>query len=340
VTVQAVVHNRAERRTEDRHVLTVLMATRNRSQILRQVLEAYCHVQQPSSDWKLIVIDNGSTDETPQVAASFANRLPLKWVMEPRVGKNFALNAGVELAEGDLTVFTDDDAFPHADWLVQLRKAADAQPAYTMFGGAIRPHWEVPAPRWLQWLEQNVVYGVTIPTLNDGPIPPHLIVGPNMMIRSSVFQSGARFDTSIGPRGLDYAMGSETELLERLSRQGHKAWHVGAAVVEHLIQESQMDQRWVLSRAIRFGRGIFRLRIAEDPTAFPYFLRMPLRNYIRLFKPGVRIAKSWLSSDEQALLVARWKFNYLLGIAIEAWCFRHERHSALNEKQSAERSQQ
>src|SRR5271165_5089803 len=115
-------------------MLTVLLATRNRARILRDVLEAYCHLQAPACGWKLVIADNGSTDETREVIASFTDRLPLSSVCEPRLGKNYALNAGLELVEGDLTVLTDDDAFPHTDWLVQLRKAADEQPTYSLFG--------------------------------------------------------------------------------------------------------------------------------------------------------------------------------------------------------------
>ena len=123
-------------------MLTVLLATRNRARILRDVLGAFCQLESPPSGWKLVVVDNGSTDQTTQVIASFANRLPLRSVFESKIGKNFALNTGLELVEGDLAVFTDDDVFPRANWLTEMRKAVDAQLAYSMFGGAILPRWE------------------------------------------------------------------------------------------------------------------------------------------------------------------------------------------------------
>ena len=147
--------NHAENFGKGRHLLTVLMATRNRSRILREVLETYCQLQQPSSGWKLVVIDNGSTDDTAQVLASFANRLPLCSVAEPRLGKNFALNSGLDLVEGDLVVFTDDDAFPRPDWLVQFRETADNKPTYSIFGGTIVPRWEVSPPDWTAWVPRD-----------------------------------------------------------------------------------------------------------------------------------------------------------------------------------------
>src|SRR5208337_1912563 len=233
-------------------MLTVLMATRNRARILGDVLESYCHLEPPSSGWKLVIVDNGSTDHTPQVIASFANRLPLCSVCEPKLGKNNALNSGLGLVEGDLTVLTDDDAFPHTDWLVELRNAADTHLAHSVFGGVVVPRWELPPPNWTQWVDPGPVYTLTDPSWKEGPIAPHLVFGPNMAVRTSVFQLGVRLDPSIGPRGSSYPMGSETELTLRLSRQGQQAWHVRGAVVEHLIREAQMKKAWVFQRAIRY----------------------------------------------------------------------------------------
>src|SRR5712664_4657115 len=176
-------------------MLTVLLATRNRAAILREVMEAYCHLHVPASGWKLVVVDNASTDQTQEVLASFIGRLPLHSIHEPRLGKNFALNAGLSCVEGDLVVLTDDDAFPNPDWLAQLRTAADAQPAFTMFGGVVLPRWEVPPPAWVRWVDAGPVYTISDPALQEGPIEAHLLFGPDMAVRASAFQSGTRFDT-------------------------------------------------------------------------------------------------------------------------------------------------
>src|ERR1035438_1152686 len=178
-------------------MLTVLLATRNRAQLLRDVLEAYCHLEAPPAGWKLVVADNGSTDQTPQVIDSFRSRLPLHSVVEPKLGKNHALNAGLALIEGDLVVFTDDDAFPRTDWLIKLRKAADTHLAYSLFGGAIVARWEVPPPPWIVWVKLPAVFTLTIPSQADGPVGPNIVYGPNMAIRARVFESGVRFDPSI-----------------------------------------------------------------------------------------------------------------------------------------------
>lgn len=307
-------------------MLTVLIATRNGSHSLGGVLEALSCVQVPLSGWKLVVVDNGSTDQTREIIESFQNILPLTYVFEGSVGKNVALNTGLAYADGDLVVFTDDDVFPRPDWLVRLRAAVDEHPSYAIFGGAILPRWELVPPAWVAWLPPAPLFTLTDPRLREGPTDPGVIYGPNMAIRARVFDDGTRFDASIGPRGTDYPMGSESELLQRLKLQGCKAWHVQEAVVEHLIRNHQIDKSWVLRRAIRFGRGQLHLLRAAEPATVPAWLGVPPRYFLRMFKRWIRIVAAWLKSNERELLVARWELNYLWGHVVEARLLRRRQH--------------
>jgi L-malate glycosyltransferase len=299
-------------------MLTVLLATRNRAPLLEDVLNAFCRLEKPPGGWKLVVVDNGSTDRTGDVLGSFAHRLPLHRAFEPAAGKNLALNTGLMMLEGDLTVLTDDDVFPDANWLVELRRAADAQPTYSMFGGAILPRWEIRPPRWVQWTETGPVYTLTDPSWKEGPLAASLIFGPNMALRTSIFRSGIRFDPSIGPRGASYPMGSETELLQRLARQGHAAWHVPGAVVEHFIRAEQLTRAWVLQRAIRYGRGKYRL--SRQARAGGAGGSVPTRILLsrRLLKEGLVIAAASILFRQEALFRGLWRFNYWRGQAAEA----------------------
>jgi L-malate glycosyltransferase len=274
-----------------------------------------------------VAVDNGSTDQTPAVLASFANRLPLRVVSGPTGGKNAALNAGLEFVEGDLTVLTDDDAFPHPNWLIELRKAAEARPEYSIFGGAIVPRWESTPPHWVQWLPEKggPVYTLTDPSQEEGPIHSPQVFGPNMAIRTAVFQSGARFDPTIGPGSAGYAMGSESQLTGMLGRLGHKSWYVRGAVVEHFIRNEQMRTSWVLKRAMRYGRGRFRLRYLEEKpegltTWFdgPQWFGVPRRIFRGMLREGIEAIIALPRSNQQALFTARWRFQCLWGGILEA----------------------
>jgi glycosyltransferase involved in cell wall biosynthesis len=209
----------------------------------------------------LIVIDNGSNDQTGEVLECFAQRLPLLSLSEPRPGKNGALNHGLESARGELLVFTDDDIIPDRDWLTELHSASQRWPQDDIFGGCVTPLFPPGAPDWLT--AADFVYASRgfvrfHPRDDEGPIPWGPF-GPNMAIRSRLMQT-TRYDESIGPRGHDYPMGSESELLRRLKRRGHRAIYTPAARVQHVIEPHQLTMKWLLRRAYRFGRGQARLK--------------------------------------------------------------------------------
>jgi glycosyltransferase involved in cell wall biosynthesis len=140
-------------------VLTVFIATHNGGRTLPRVLDAYTQLVPPPGGWKLVLIDNGSDDDSPRILRSFLDRLPLALVSEPRRGKNRALNRGLGELEGDLAVFSDDDVLPARDWLVQLRAAADQHPECGAFGGHILPAWDVPPDEWVRdWVPSAPVF--------------------------------------------------------------------------------------------------------------------------------------------------------------------------------------
>jgi glycosyltransferase involved in cell wall biosynthesis len=280
------------------------------------------------------VVDNGSTDQTRAVIQSYKSVLPLVYVFESALGKNVALNAGLASISGDLVVLTDDDVFPRPDWLIQLRKAADRNSSFSIFGGVILPRWEVPPSSWVAHIPPAPAFTITSPSLREGPIDPEYVFGPNMAIRADIFNKGIRFDPNIGPKGSDYPMSGETELLLRLKEQGHKAWHARRAVVEHFIRKEQIAKRWVFQRAVRFGRGQQRLGERSPASKKVTVFGVPPQYFLRILKRLVVIAIAFLKSDEAKMAVAQWELNILWGHVVEARMLRRRTDSAATSKEA------
>src|ERR1700730_805473 len=125
-------------------MITILLATHNGADTLPAVLNAYCKLESPYDGWELIIVDNGSTDNTEEIVHASQSCLPLTYVFEPRLGKAVAQNTGLSRINGDLVVMTDDDALPRPDWLVQMGLAADSEPPYCSFRGTIIRRWDIP----------------------------------------------------------------------------------------------------------------------------------------------------------------------------------------------------
>ena len=305
-------------------MLTVLFATRNGERVLPAVLESYCALLPPPGGWKLVVVDNGSSDGTKDAVMAFRQRLPLTYLFQPTPGKNAALNTGLASVSGDLVVLTDDDVFPRPDWLCEMRATADAHPGFSIFGGVVLPRWEVPPAEWiLTWVPLECVYTISTPYRADGPTAPNVITGPNMAVRADVFQAGYRFNPAIGPRGKRYAMGSETEFVMRVVNAGYAAWHSPRPVVEHFVRETQLQRAWIFARAIRFGRGMHRLGVNQSART-PKWLGVPRWLFRALLRNAIGMARASLAGDPERRFRSHWEFNYLLGQIMEARLIHRE----------------
>jgi L-malate glycosyltransferase len=300
-------------------VLTVLFATKNRASTLRRVLDAYCSLESPPGGWRLVIADNGSTDETAAVVREYQRQLPLTLLFEPTPGKNAALNSALASVTGDLILFTDDDTFPKPDWLCEMRRAADTQRGHAIFGGTVVPRWEAPPESWIvASVPLGVTFSATDPSVPEGPVMSHNVFGPNMAIRADLFARGYRFDPKIGPRGADYPMGSETELVRRLLAGGFTAWFCRGSIVEHFIPRSAMRTSWILKRAVRFGRGQYRLNVHEQPRDLARWGGVPRYLFRQLFEQQLQIAGAVLRANGAELFRARWQFHYVWGQIREA----------------------
>ncbi|WP_457570430.1 glycosyltransferase [Desulfovulcanus sp.] len=272
--------------------ISVILATFRRHSILGRTLESFCRLNAHGISWEIILIDNAGDPLTCELADEYKKKLPLKFLIETKPGKNNALNRAISEAKGDLFVFTDDDIISDTDWLIELRKGANRWPEAHLFGGKVLPEWPEDAPSVLddfKKLPENLLR-IAFAIL-DGPeerfIRSSMICGPNMAVRKSVFEKGYKFNPTIGPNNEDrnYIMGSETEFNYRLENDGYKAVFLPKAVVYHQIRSSQLTKRWFYRRALRAGRGQIARR---RDTNVPYLFGCPRYLYRMLLETGIK----------------------------------------------------
>jgi len=227
-----------------------------------QMLDALEDLEAPIGGFKIVAVDNASTDDSAALIKSRSATLPIELLTEPRLGKNAALNTGLTAIEGDLVVLTDDDVIPRPDWLASIRRITEEQQSYDIFGGAIYPVWEETPPEWLLRCSPKGYFGWT--DFKEGPVEPGCVWGGNMTVRSTIFRDH-RFFEGIGPNGTrNYAVGSETEFTRRVEKLGHRCWHSQSSVVGHIILRHQLEPEWLLQRAYNHARGWRRLNKPDD----------------------------------------------------------------------------
>jgi GT2 family glycosyltransferase len=98
--------------------VSVVIATRDRARALERALRSLDE-QIGAPPFEVIVVDNGSTDATRDVVerADGAHRMPVRYVFEPQPNRGKARNRGVEVADGHLVLFCDDDVLVPPGWV-------------------------------------------------------------------------------------------------------------------------------------------------------------------------------------------------------------------------------
>jgi glycosyltransferase involved in cell wall biosynthesis len=247
--------------------ISILISTRNRLTSLKQQFEAFEKMDVDGLTYEIIVVDNGSTDGTYEWLEGMASRLPVKALLEPRPGKNIALNRALPHLNGDLVLFTDDDAIPVPSWLKEYQAALERWPDQEIFGGPVEPLFPPDTPEALRpanFRYAGDAFVVHLPDQEEGLVD-WLPMGPNFAVRWRTLRS-YKFCEDIGPTdNPKYTMGSETELLQRLTARGEKCVHLPRARVAHVIRSEQLTLKWLKKRAFRIGR--FRIRLEERDTS-------------------------------------------------------------------------
>ena len=113
---------------KDELSVSVVVCTYNGSRTIRECLEHLTKLNY--SNYEVIVVDDGSTDETASIAQSFDVRL----VRTGNRGLSAARNTGREYSRGEIVAYIDDDAYPDPDWL-NYYNTAFRRSSHALIGG-------------------------------------------------------------------------------------------------------------------------------------------------------------------------------------------------------------
>ena len=100
-------------------MVTVVIPTRNRREMLRAGLESLLCQSYPKDRYEVMVVDNGSSDGTDEMVTEMevrSDRL-IRYLRQENRGPAMARNRGIREGKGEIVAFTDSDCLAHPDWL-------------------------------------------------------------------------------------------------------------------------------------------------------------------------------------------------------------------------------
>jgi glycosyltransferase involved in cell wall biosynthesis len=244
--------------------VSLIICTRDRCKQLRRCLEAVRRLSF-SGSWELVIVDNGSLDETTKVIQQFSRMVsvPVIYVLETTSGLGNAHNAAIRHARGEILAFTDDDCYPEPDFLQCIWESfTDLSIGYIT--GRIMLHDRADYPLMInESLSPRTFAGGSF--LRAG-----WVHGANMAFRGCVLGEIGGFDALFGPGA--YFNAEDVEAASRASSIGWKGRYCPEVIVRHHHGRTRADAVRLL-RSYGIGRGAYHMKLLLNERRFSWFAR-------------------------------------------------------------------
>ncbi len=235
------------RRVQNRPTITVVICARNAAGHLERSLPALRQVIYPRTHLRVLVVDNGSTDGTADIARSHG--AAVRHCRRP--GVVHARQRGWRAARSEFVAFLDADCIPPPDWLERTLRPFEDDPRLAAAGVRL-----VPGPvRTLA--ERHIVEAGILDTdrfreRNALQFP--FLVTAGMVLRRAALEEVGGFDTALGR-----ATGEDADLCWRLERAGWRTQYLPEVEIVHhhrsTILQMLRQVRWYgMASAFLFAR--------------------------------------------------------------------------------------
>lgn len=246
-------------------LISVVVCTHNRANLLANVLETLSKQDLPSNEYEVIVVDNNSTDKTRLIVEGLTScDFSLRYFLETNIGLSHARNRGWREAVGDYVAYIDDDCKVTSQWLMIAKEVIEKiMPA--VFGGPYYAFYDKPKPTWFKDSYGSSDHGNNARALNEN----EYLMGGNIFFRRALLNVLDGFDIDLGMSSQKVAYGEETALQRhiRSAVPEQLIYYDPRLYVYHLVRPEKMTMRWVIRSAFPKGRDVY--RVIHDKNARP-----------------------------------------------------------------------
>jgi glycosyltransferase involved in cell wall biosynthesis len=239
--------------------VSIIICSYNRANYIGAALDAL-YIQTSGVDqFEAIVVDNNSTDGTPEVFATWRASHPdgnFYYTTETNQGASYARNTGASMAKYDWLCFIDDDAIAHKDFVQNIIKHINDQPFVHGFGGRIIPRYIPAEPKWMSYYVASMVgnfdYSPIACAFKNGKYP----LESNMIVSKKIFDQVGGFNTQLpGVVGTLRIGGEGKDLFYKILQLGHTIYYDPSIIVEHVVETKKLTSEYMYRVASGIGRG-------------------------------------------------------------------------------------
>ena len=244
-------------------IVTIIICTRNRSNLLQKCLTSLVISSRQKKDVEILIVDNCSTDDTRKVATAYINvNKCAHYVLEDKLGLSYSRNQGLKKAKGKYVAYIDDDAIADPDWVSNIISFIKNNPKVKAFGGPYSYYTLNKPQAWFPVEEFILSHGQKTKKLSTKK--GEFLSGTNMIYSKSILKKMDGFNVNLGMSGKKVGYGEETELQKRINDSGTPIHYIPSIRVKHLIAKHKQNLGWLVKDS--FSRGVSQ-SIFERPSS-------------------------------------------------------------------------
>jgi len=244
---------------------SVILCTYNRRYLVLAALASLREQTLPYGQFEIIVVDNGSSDGTPEavrdyVSASMQEEKDVEdvWqvqcLSEPQNGLAYARETGLLAAKGEVAVFLHDDALADPHWLEHLL-AAFKETGADAIGGRVEIDWEVARPYWLSE-ELLETLGYFAPSRVRIQLDESTSFNScNFAVKIEALRAIGYFSPLLSKSPNTPLSAEMDDLCRRLRDAGYALWYEPEAMVVHRAPAVRLTRPFFVGRAYWQGRS-------------------------------------------------------------------------------------
>lgn len=290
-------------------ILSIIIPTRNRAKELLATLQSICK-QTSLTQVEIIIIDNGSTDDTALIVDNFKEKLPIVYEYNDIPGLLTGRHRGAEISKGTILCFLDDDVELNANFIKNLKEKFSENQNIHLATGPCLPNYEVTPPEWLNYFWDSIPQGkycfwLSLLDLgqNEKEIDPNLVWGLNFSIRKKTFIELGGFHPDSVPENLQYYQGDgETGLTIKAIKNGYKAFYIPGLALKHYVPATRLTVTYFKKRAFFQGVCNSYTNIRQEYTneeRTERHIEKSKQNYWKIFRNKLHPYYRWIKKIYQ-----------------------------------------
>ena len=228
-------------------MFSIIIASKDRAEKLPRCLESINQSDMIKTGSELIIVDNGSKDNSLEIIKKFQADSPfdVKIFIEKKKGNSFCCNKGIKNSKGSIIIFTDDDCYFSKNYL-QIAQNIFKNEAIAFASGRVLLYDKNDCS--IMTCTNTKPKIIDVRSLAGLP----KIIGANMIIRKSVIKNTGPFDIMFGP-GSEFA-GNDIDYISRVLIKGYKGVYDPTLVVYH--HHGRKETKVILNQERYYAKGI------------------------------------------------------------------------------------